>query len=160
MTFSAPVSTAESPETPVDAQDKLLASRIRKLLRDGTYVVRTLDSNLRLTPARLSLMSHVVNGPQRVSALAKVLAIRVPSVTEQVISLEREGLVERHPDPTDSRAVLVAATTLGRRVYAEETEIRTAVFARHLASLTQAEKDALNQCVPIFNRIISDIQGQ
>jgi DNA-binding MarR family transcriptional regulator len=40
------------------------------------------------------------------------------SMTELVAHLERQGYVERVPDPADGRAKLVRATYRGREVYA------------------------------------------
>lgn len=139
-----------------DVADKILAEELRKGLRDATYLLRSMDGKYRLTAARVSLLALVVHAPQRVSALARELAIRVPSVTEQVICLEREGLVDRHPDPTDSRAVLVAITQFGKKILEEELEVRTRSLAHRLAGLTKEEKRSLGRGLRVLTKLIHE----
>lgn len=54
----------------------------------------------------------------RVSVLAQRAQITKQSMAELVAHLERNGYVERVPDPSDRRARLVRATSRGREVYA------------------------------------------
>ena len=55
----------------------------------------------------------------RLSELAEALHIAPRSATEVADALQARGLVERTPDPTDRRAVVLAPTEEGRRVQAE-----------------------------------------
>lgn len=52
-------------------------------------------------------------GPQRLSALADWQEVDRSTMTTQVRRLESRGLVSRHRDPRDGRAVLVRATRAG-----------------------------------------------
>src|SRR4051812_14092395 len=51
----------------------------------------------------------------RLSELAEALRIAPRSATEVADGLQERGLVERAPDPTDRRAVVLTATAAGRR---------------------------------------------
>ena len=53
-------------------------------------------------------------GPRRITELAESEAIAQPTVTTLVGRLERDGFVERRPDPADARAVLVHLSRAGR----------------------------------------------
>ena len=70
----------------------------------------------------------------RLSDLAEALHIAPRSATEVADALQARGLVERTPDPTDRRAVVLAPTEEGRRVQAEIAAARAAdnrdLFAR------------------------------
>jgi DNA-binding MarR family transcriptional regulator len=55
--------------------------------------------------------------------LAAALGIDAPYATLVVDELERQGLVERRPHPTDRRMKLVAATARGSAIAAEAEEI-------------------------------------
>ena len=70
----------------------------------------------------------------RLSDLAEALHIAPRSATEVADALQARGLVERTPDPTDRRAVVLTATDEGRRVQAEIAAARAAdnrdLFAR------------------------------
>ncbi|MGC5014891.1 MarR family winged helix-turn-helix transcriptional regulator [Streptosporangium sp. DT93] len=64
-------------------------------------------------------------GPTRPVRLAEISSMSRSAVTNAVNTLERDGLVERRPDPDDGRAVTVALTPAGesavREVFAEQT---------------------------------------
>jgi DNA-binding MarR family transcriptional regulator len=62
----------------------------------------------------------------RVSELAEALHIAPRSATEVADGLEERGLVERSPDPSDRRAVLLRPTEAGRKLRAEVEAARAA----------------------------------
>ena len=70
----------------------------------------------------------------RLSDLAEALHIAPRSATEVADALQARGLVERTPDPTDRRAVVLTPTEEGRRVQTEIAAARAAdnrdLFAR------------------------------
>ena len=70
----------------------------------------------------------------RLSELAEALHIAPRSATEVADALQARRLVERTPDPTDRRAVVLTPTEEGRRVQAEIAAARAAdnrdLFAR------------------------------
>jgi DNA-binding MarR family transcriptional regulator len=53
-------------------------------------------------------------GPARQNVLAADFGLSPHSITDLVDGLERLGLAERRPDPTDRRAKLVAITDAGK----------------------------------------------
>jgi DNA-binding MarR family transcriptional regulator len=54
-------------------------------------------------------------GPQGQAEVARRLMVTAPVVTRLATALSEAGLLERHPDPKDGRAVLLALTPKGRR---------------------------------------------
>jgi DNA-binding MarR family transcriptional regulator len=77
-------------------------------------------------------------------AVADGLLNRASDTTRLVDRLERAGLAERLPNPTDRRSVLVRATAEGRRVFASITP-RLQEFHRHQwSNLAPPEVDTLN----------------
>ena len=62
----------------------------------------------------------------RLSDLADALHIAPRSATEVADALQARGLVERTPDPTDRRAVVLTPTDEGRRVQREIAAARAA----------------------------------
>jgi DNA-binding MarR family transcriptional regulator len=79
----------------------------------------------------------------RLSDLAETLHIAPRSATEVADALQARGLVERSPDPTDRRAVVLRVTTEGDRVQAEVDAARTADTRDLFARLTPAERTEL-----------------
>ncbi|MGY1729283.1 MarR family winged helix-turn-helix transcriptional regulator [Geodermatophilus sp. SYSU D01062] len=79
----------------------------------------------------------------RLSDLAEALHIAPRSATEVADALQERGLLERTPDPTDRRAVLLRATAEGRRVQAEVDAARRADTRELFARLSAAERAEL-----------------
>ncbi len=65
-------------------------------------------------------------------------------MTNRIDRLERAGLVERKPDPTDRRGKLVVLTEQGKRVIDETIGLHVANEVRLLVGLTSAEQEMLD----------------
>lgn len=65
-------------------------------------------------------------------------------MTNRLDRLERAGLVERRPDPTDRRGKLIALTEAGKRVIDETIGRHVANEQRLLSVLTSAEQKQLD----------------
>jgi DNA-binding MarR family transcriptional regulator len=79
----------------------------------------------------------------RLSDLAEALHIAPRSATEVADALQARGLVERRPDPTDRRAVVLVPTEEGRRVQAEIAAARAADTRDLFARLDPADRATL-----------------
>jgi DNA-binding MarR family transcriptional regulator len=79
----------------------------------------------------------------RLSDLAEVLHIAPRSATEVADALQVRGLVERTPDPTDRRAVVLTPTDEGHRVQREIAEARAADTRDLFARLDAADRATL-----------------
>ncbi|WP_245614102.1 MarR family winged helix-turn-helix transcriptional regulator [Actinokineospora inagensis] len=75
--------------------------------------------------------------------LAHRLGVDKTVMTYLIDDLERTGLVERRPDPTDRRARLLSATDAGHRRHTETTAALHAVEAEVLTPLTPTERETL-----------------
>ncbi|MDI2127746.1 MarR family winged helix-turn-helix transcriptional regulator [Yinghuangia seranimata] len=109
----------------------------------------------RLSFTTLSVLDTLATrtAPMRLTELARTEQVSQPGITQLVTRLERDGLVERRPDPADRRAVLVHITPAGRRI----GEDRHADRARHLRPLidrlTPEQRTALAGALPVLNRL-------
>ncbi|MFD9883195.1 MarR family winged helix-turn-helix transcriptional regulator [Streptomyces alboflavus] len=92
-------------------------------------------------------------GPLRLSDLARTEQVSQPGITQLVTRLERDGLVERHPDPSDGRAVLVHITEAGRRVGRSRHEDRTRHLAPLIAQLTPEQRQSITEALPALTRL-------
>lgn len=145
-----------------DAGLLALAGDFREALRHSIYLVRRLDADGELSAAQLSTLKMLLDaadqGGVRVGEIARNLGVKVPSATEQIIKLERAGLVRRDADPADSRAVRVNLTPEGHAAVDSANERRNAVMAGILGSLTAAEREALAAAIPVIGRINAALQ--
>ncbi|WP_288026914.1 MarR family transcriptional regulator [Arthrobacter sp.] len=130
-----------------------LAGRYRDILRQAVYLSRSIDAEGELSTNQVSTLNMISAQAMRVSAIAKYAGIRVPSATEQVIKLEAAGLVQRMPDESDARAVLVHLTETGRKVLAEANRRRNANMAAALETLSAGEKQAINDAIPAIAKL-------
>jgi DNA-binding MarR family transcriptional regulator len=92
------------------ATNRLVETRTRRLLQER-YAT---------TLPRFDLMAQLERAREglRMSELSKRMMVTGGNVTGITDMLEREGLVERIPDPDDRRAILVRLTGAGRRAFA------------------------------------------
>ncbi|MEP5570102.1 MAG: MarR family winged helix-turn-helix transcriptional regulator [Halioglobus sp.] len=70
-------------------------------------------------------------GPSRGVDLASAAGIRPQSMMKIIQELEQQGLVERRPDPLDSRAKLVDFTADGKRLIDELSESTATVWQQY-----------------------------
>jgi DNA-binding MarR family transcriptional regulator len=86
-----------------------------------------------LTTTQAQALRHVVlDGPQRIGALAKQLGVTMATASRSVDALVQAGLVRRDDDPADARAVRVVLTARGKR----EHRVRYGRFVRALERLS------------------------
>ena len=130
-----------------------LAQDFREALRHSVYLVRRLDADGELSAAQLSTLKMLLHDGVRVGEIARNLGVKVPSATEQIIKLEKAGLVRREPDPDDSRAVRVVLTAEGRAAVDSANARRNAVMAEILVTLSDAEREALAAALPVIEKI-------
>ncbi|WP_198653605.1 MarR family winged helix-turn-helix transcriptional regulator [Actinocorallia populi] len=96
-----------------------------------------------LTSQQGQLLCVLMAQPYGMGELGAMLKLAKSSLTGLVDRTERNGLVERRPDPQDSRAVRVALTPRGGEL-AEEFYTETCRRVERLAEgLTAAERDTL-----------------
>ena len=101
--------------------------------------------------AVLGLLSR--DGDRTVGQLATAERVQPPSMTRIVTCLEQDGLVERHPHPTDGRQVLIRLTQPGRDLLAADRRRRDAWLACRLRELSPEDRAALRQAAPILERL-------
>ena len=87
----------------------------------------------------------------RVSVLAERAQVTKQSMAELVEHLERNGYVERVPDPEDRRAKLVRATKKGDKLYAIAREFVAEIDAEWTHRLGKAKMRHLKELLEELN---------
>ncbi|MFI5685556.1 MarR family winged helix-turn-helix transcriptional regulator [Streptomyces sp. NPDC051636] len=117
------------------------------------YYIR-LPAVQKLSFTTLSVLDTLAtSGPKRLTELARTEQISQPGLTQLVTRLERDGLVERRPDPTDGRAVLVHITDSGRKIGQARHEYRSRHLIPLIGRLTPAERQAIAAALPALTRL-------
>ncbi|MAU82608.1 MarR family winged helix-turn-helix transcriptional regulator [Gordonia sp. NPDC062954] len=89
----------------------------------------------------------------RMSDLLSDLGLEKSTLTRQIDSVVRLRLVERHPDPNDARARLVALTDEGRSRLDEVATTATAVWRERLS---RWNPDDVRQLADLLHRLAVD----
>ena len=93
-----------------------------------------------LTPTQLVVLSHLDEQPMRVGVLAGEMAAAQNTISEVVARLERIGMVSKHRDPSDHRAVLVGLTTAGHRTLERRRATMRGAHRAVLEALSHADR--------------------
>lgn len=113
-------------------------------------------AGVEVTGAAQRLIYYLMeNGPLRPSELARRTDTDPGILTRQVNALERQGIVERRPDPTDRRAMTVHMLPRGRRIALRLREVQDEVLGSQLAGWTAGD---LDQAAGLMEQLIRDIR--
>jgi DNA-binding MarR family transcriptional regulator len=113
-----------------------------------------------LTPTSTAALASVErHGPLTPSELAEIERVKRPTITRTLGCLEREGLVERTPDPADGRSALVSLNSAGRERLRRLRGRKNAYLARRMRELPADEVETLERAAEILERMLEDERG-
>ncbi|MEV0379057.1 MarR family transcriptional regulator [Nonomuraea sp. NPDC050643] len=134
---------------------ELSVAELVSVLEDFTRMHIRLPKAQRLSFTTLSVLHTLEGGgPMRLTELTASEQVTQPAITQIVTSLERDGLVERRPDPSDGRAVLVHVTEAGAAIVNGRRAERVAHLAALADGLTPDERAAVAAAVPALARLV------
>ena len=117
---------------------RAMDERVRQAMRDAGYDV---------TVAQARLAQRIAEEGTRLTELADRAGVTKQTASLLVAALEREGLVERVPDPADGRARLIQLSSRGREAAQRAMEVVIGVegeWTAHLGpELTERLREAL-----------------
>jgi len=107
-----------------------------------------------VSPAGTSALVTLASAPDgmRIGELAEVERVSAPSATRLVASLEKDGLIERSPDPDDGRASVLRVTAAGKDAVEQGRGARIAELRRRLASV-DPEDGAVRAAVELLEQL-------
>lgn len=138
-----------SPEPEVVAEREL-CGLVTGLSRQIADHVRERAATLGLTAAQATALRELT-GPMTMRELADRMSCEPSNATFVIDRLEKQGLLERHPHPTDRRAKRLVLTTTGTEL--RERLLELLVQESPLAGLTQREQDTLRD---LLARAVTD----
>jgi DNA-binding MarR family transcriptional regulator len=83
-------------------------------------------------------------GPCRLSDLVKTEQIKQPALTSAGAKLERDGLIERRPDPRDGRASMLSLTADGQSIVSRRHADRAERLRGLIDRLSLADRTRLS----------------
>jgi DNA-binding MarR family transcriptional regulator len=92
-------------------------------------------------------------GPLTPSELAEIERVKRPTMTRTLAALEKEGLIERAPDPDDGRSSLVAINAAGRDRLIRMRRRKGAYLARRLRELGPDDVETLARAAELLEHM-------
>lgn len=106
---------------------------------------------------RVLLARLVRYGEQRATDLAAETFLDVSTVSRQVRSMVKRGLIERHPNPDDRRGASLRATETGKKVFEAYRQQRDAELTRLLRTWPPEDR---YQLIRLMTRLNDDLAEQ
>lgn len=107
-----------------------------------------------LTPTSVAALATIErHGPMTPSEIAAIERVKRPTITRTLACLEREGLIDRTPDPTDRRSALVEINAAGRERLRRLRSRKNAYLARRMRDLSDEEVETLERAAEILERM-------
>jgi DNA-binding MarR family transcriptional regulator len=118
-------------------------------------VMRVVAAELRraehaIIPAHLGVLFLLEERPRNLSELAEQQAVSLPTMSNTVTTMVREGWVRRSPAERDRRMVLVEITPAGQAILADMSGHIIGTVARLLAPLSAEELHTLHSGLAIL----------
>ena len=135
--------------TQLDEIAEALPQRSAELSR--LFLTRT---SVCVSRTEVGVLRNLRGGPRRITELAADERVTQPAITLLVNRLAARGWVERIPDETDRRAVLVSLTPAGEEVFERLRAEYRALLHEEMASLEDSEVETLAAAVGILDKLI------
>jgi MarR family transcriptional regulator, transcriptional regulator for hemolysin len=137
---------------PKETAEHLIGRTARLLTRVGDTRLKTLD----LTGAHLPVFAALRDGSKLTQTeLARIAVVEQPTMAGTLSRMEREGLIEREPDPTDRRSSLIRLTPAALAKLPELMAMRAQAAEEALAGFDEAERKLLSG---MLLRIIANVE--
>lgn len=140
----------DEPDQSIEVIAKDLTTAISRVLRR----LRTEANPTELALSQMGVLSRLEqSGPLNTADLARAELMKPQSMGVILGSLEREGLVERQPHPTDRRQILFALTEAGAAVRTKHRAMKRDWLVGALAKLHPAQREVLVAAIPVIRQV-------
>lgn len=136
-----------------------------RLVLVGRRYRALLDERLRpagQSSARMEAMSVIIDAPEPRPQveIARQLRIEGPTLTRMLDTLEKDGMVERLPDPADRRTKQLRITPEGEASLEESFGIADDLRQKLLEGFSESEVDTINRfLLQLLDRLDSGLKG-
>ena len=128
--------------------------------RAGRLLARVADERLKglgVTSGQVPILACLnQNPPMTQSALARAILIEQPTMAATLARMERDGLIERQPDPLDGRSRLVSLTPAAVAKVPAVLEVLTRGHDEMQAGFSPTEREAL---LGLLGRVVANLEA-
>ncbi|GAA1929849.1 MarR family transcriptional regulator [Nocardioides lentus] len=134
-----------------------LEHELLTLVRRNSRIRTGRDGGAELERSSYAILCLLADeGPQRIGRIAQAFDLDPSTVTRQVQTVARLGMVQRAQDSTDRRATILDLTPLGRRTVEEVRESRQEVLGDLIDTWTESDRETFLRLLSRFNRDVAD----
>jgi MarR family transcriptional regulator, transcriptional regulator for hemolysin len=127
--------------------------------RASRIIVRLLDARLRPLGFAMShlpvLRALAEGGPLSQTDLARLARVEQPTMAEMLARMERDGLVQRQPNPEDKRGSLTSITRSARMRFPKVVGSLIDAEEEATAGFTEQEKNLL---LALLTRLVENLE--
>jgi DNA-binding MarR family transcriptional regulator len=110
-----------------------------------------------LTPTSTAALATIErHSPLTPSELAEIERVKRPTITRTLGCLEREGLIDRTPDPDDGRSSLISVNAAGRERLRRLRGRKNAFLARRMRDLSAEDVATLERAAEILEGMLEE----
>ena len=136
----------------IEGEVATLIRRVKRVIGE-----RAREVHPDLHPMTYFILTHLAKeGPMRAADLSDAFGMDKGGVSRQVQSLVDLGLVERQPDAEDRRAILLGASSEGRKRLEVMTRQRSDRFDRRLSGWSDEELSGFAERLAAYNAALGD----
>jgi DNA-binding MarR family transcriptional regulator len=140
--------------TPIDLPPEAIVTELTLVIGQLLRRLRAETNPDGLTWSQTAALARLERGgPATTADLARAEAVKPQSMGSTLAELEREGLVERHPHPTDGRQVLFALTGAGLAARRKRSAAKQKWLVTALSGLDADERRLLVAAIPLIARL-------
>ncbi|MCA9933109.1 MAG: MarR family transcriptional regulator [Anaerolineales bacterium] len=108
-----------------------------------------------IVPAQLGVLFLLSTQPFNLSSLAEQQAVSLPTMSNTITSLVRQGLVQRSRDESDRRMVIIEITPVGQELLDTILRQMVARVSQYLDELSPEELAALQAGLTIMQTLFT-----
>jgi DNA-binding MarR family transcriptional regulator len=150
--------TPRTPDTLTDSAARLRMAIVRTARRLRQEAAGEAGG---LTPTATAALATIErHGPLTPSELAELERVKRPTVTRTLGCLDRAGLIERTPDPSDGRSALVSVNASGRERLRRLRGRKNAYLARRMRDLPADDVRTLERAAEILEGMLEEPRGK
>lgn len=136
--------------------NRQLAKEFGKRIINITRHLRHFKNTTPLTESQSMVLTLLLDKRSwRISDLATIEGVRVPSMTELISRMEKQGLVTKNTSTHDLRGVEVSITEKGKSMIQTRLRYDVDLMAQRLSILSEEEKTLILRVLPVMDRLFS-----
>lgn len=125
----------------------------------GRLLIRALERRLLplgMTPAFMPVLMYLEAGPLTQKALAEHVGVEQPTMAATIKRLERDGWIQRLPNPDDGRSSLVSLSEKARQMRPKVEAVVDEINATALTGFSATERE---QYFALLTRLIATLEA-